>query len=289
MKFILFTKMLKNHNMAQLVRLAHELKLDGYDLCLRPGYVVNPDNALSALPDLAKDCRKEGIDIPMVTGKTTLLNPSDPESETLLMAMDKADVRMLKLGYFLYGRHKGDTYWSKVDEVRKMLEGWEKLAKKYQVKICYHTHQTDEDGPHYMGSSCAGLMDLLQGFDPAYLGAYIDAGHMSGGEAFDLGVSITNKYLSAVAVKDICAEWDEKKNRPQRKCKAAGKGHVEWDLVFSELVRIDFKGPISIHAEYENSGEKEFFELLPSEVAFFRKQREEAEKKKTPKYGHLPW
>lgn len=45
MKLIMFSKMLKEKSPVELVTLAKEWGLDGYDLCVRPGYAVNPDNA----------------------------------------------------------------------------------------------------------------------------------------------------------------------------------------------------------------------------------------------------
>ena len=45
MKLIVFSKMFKDKNPEDLVNLAQEYGFEGYDLCVRPGYPVSPDNA----------------------------------------------------------------------------------------------------------------------------------------------------------------------------------------------------------------------------------------------------
>jgi len=44
MKLVLFTKLLKDKDAAGLIRIAREHRLDGFDLCVRDGYPVNPEN-----------------------------------------------------------------------------------------------------------------------------------------------------------------------------------------------------------------------------------------------------
>ena len=53
MKLILFSKMLKDRTIDELADLAVDLGIDGYDLAVRPGYAVNPDNVGQALPAAA--------------------------------------------------------------------------------------------------------------------------------------------------------------------------------------------------------------------------------------------
>ena len=60
MKLILFSKMLKEKSVEELADLAVELGIDGYDLCVRPDYPVNPDNAATALPQAARTLAQQG-------------------------------------------------------------------------------------------------------------------------------------------------------------------------------------------------------------------------------------
>ena len=77
MKLIVFSKMLRDKSVDDLIRIAAELEFDGYDLCVRPGYPVNPDNATESLAEAAERLSGAGLDIPMVTTPTDLVDPDD--------------------------------------------------------------------------------------------------------------------------------------------------------------------------------------------------------------------
>jgi sugar phosphate isomerase/epimerase len=115
-------------------------------------------------------------------------------------------------------------------------------------------------------------MHLLSGFDPKYLGAYLDPGHMVvEGEEFGVGAAMVKKYLSIIALKDVLLVREEKNNHGKKVCQwvTAGKGMVDWTAVFSELVRIGFAGPLSIHCEFEVL-EQDFITAIKEEISFFR-------------------
>ena len=270
MKLIVFSKMLQEKSISELVELAQNHGYDGYDLAVRPGHPVNPDNAAAALPQAQAQMEQAGLQIGMVTGNFDLLTADHPLAEPLLAAMDSADVRLLKLGYFRFEPQTMD-YWEQVDNVRRAFAAWEKLASIYNVKICYHTHS------HYcMGLNAAALMHLLRDFDPAYLGAYLDPGHFAvDGEPFDFGLAMAREHLSILSLKDVLIERVEKNGHGAAKPRwvDAGEGIVDWTAVFSELRRIEYDGFLSIHCEYDIDDDEDWFETFVREVAFFRKMR----------------
>ena len=270
MKLIVFSKMLQEKSIAELVELAQKHGYDGYDLAVRPGHPVNPDNAATALPQAQTQMKQAGLQIGMVTGNFDLLTADHPLAEPLLAAMDSADVRLLKLGYFRFEPQTMD-YWEQVDDVRRAFSAWERLASIYNVKICYHTHS------HYcMGLNAAALMHLLRDFDPAYLGAYLDPGHFAvDGEPFDFGLAMAREHLSILSVKDVLVQRVEKNGHGAAKALwvAAGEGIVDWTAVFGELRRIEYDGFLSIHCEYDIDDDEDWFDTFVREVAFFRKMR----------------
>ena len=270
MKLIVFSKMLQEKSIAELIELAQRHGYDGYDLAVRPGHPVNPDNAAAALPQAQTQMEQAGLQIGMVTGNFDLLTADHPLAEPLLAAMDSANVRLLKLGYFRFEPQTMD-YWEQVEDVRRAFAAWEKLASIYNVKICYHTHS------HYcMGLNAAALMHLLRDFDPAYLGAYLDPGHFAvDGEPFDFGLAMAREHLSILSVKDVLVERVEKNGHGAAKALwvAAGEGIVDWTAVFGELRRIEYDGFLSIHCEYDIDDEEDWFDTFVREVAFFRRMR----------------
>lgn len=269
MKLIAFTKHFKKFSPVQLIDIAHEAQLDGWDLCVRPGYPVNPDNAAIELPAVERQMAAQGLAIPMVTGNFDLKFPDHPTARPILSAMDKADIRFLKLGYYGFDPVKQD-YWKEVEMVRFAFDGWQQLARQYNVKVCYHTHSE-----RCMGLTCGAIMHLLRGFDPRYIGAYIDPAHLVvEGEEFPVGLAMVRDYLSLVAVKDVIITREEKNGHGKAKLAWLGApaGMVDWTAVFEELVRVGYDGPISVHCEFVQETDPQFMEKVSKEVAFFRKE-----------------
>jgi sugar phosphate isomerase/epimerase len=266
MDLIVFSKSLRERTLDELISLAHQHGFAGYDLCVRAGYAVNPENAAEALPEAARRLREEGLVLPLITAEGELVTPDHPTAETMLAAMDAADVRLIKLGYFRFNPLEQD-YWAEVDRVRRAFAAWQEIAARYHVKICYHT-----PSGAFMGLNASALMHLLQGFDPACLGAYLDAGHLRAeGETWATGVAMVREYLSAVAVKDVAINRAVRGGHGQGVSQwvPAGQGLVDWTAVFGELGRVGFDGPVSIHCEYEVP-EEEQEATFAREVRFFR-------------------
>jgi len=273
MQLIVFSKSFKDDAIPELIQRAHDWGFEGYDLAVRPGFVVDPDNVAKKLPQLVKAFEAEGLKLPMITGNFDLLSPSHETAEPILGAMAESGVGLLKLGYWKYNPAKAERdYWSEVDRHRRTLGRWERVARKHGVKICYHTHSN-----YCIGLNCAALMHLLRGFDPECIGAYVDTGHMLvEGEAFDLGVAMVRDYLSVVAVKDVLPSREQSNDhgKVKKAWTEAGQGAVDWTFVFETLAGIRFDGPISIHVEYKKPSRKEFLDAAQREVAFFRAKRD---------------
>ena len=269
-QIIVFTKFFKDRSLGDLVNLVQDYGLDGYDLCLRPGYLVNPTNVLDTLVPFVKTLAKAGSGVPMLTGSLDLVHPDQPDVGSILRAMDQAGVRLLKLGYFPFNPLTQD-YWGEVSKARRALAGWEKLAQTYRVKICYHTHSRG-----FLGVNCASLMHLLDGFDPAFIGAFIDPVHLViEGEEFPLGAAMLRQYLSIASVKDVILRRVETSGHSTVDLEVVpcGTGMVDFDSMFATLRRLDYQGPLTVHCEFEHAAEAEFSALVRHEVNFARSCR----------------
>jgi sugar phosphate isomerase/epimerase len=202
MKLILLNERLATEPTTQLIRRAHELGLDGYDICVRPGYPVEPGNVEARLPLMADAFRKQGISLSMVTTRPDLVDPDEGDVAPLLRAMGRADIRLLKVGYFRLPRASRLDYTGQIAAARAKLARWEKKGRKFGIRICYHQHSSTDD--YFLGSNAAALLDLLNGFDPKFIGANLDAGHLAlEGEPFDLAVAIVREYLAIVSLNDV--------------------------------------------------------------------------------------
>lgn len=267
---IVFTKRLAGWSVDELVRQAHQLGIAGYDLAVRDGHLVNPQNVGTALPELVQTFRQNGLVVPMVSARADMISSRDADVPALLRAMAAADVRLLKIGYFRFPRTPAFNYPREVDACRPLLADWEKAGREHGVKICCHTHSTTT-GDYFLGYSVASLLDLIDGLDPAWMGAYLDSGHLAlEGEPMDLALRLASKYLCAIAVKDMQRERSTADRPPQNVLAPAGAGIVDWPAVAQALARADFHGPLSIHAEYEPAAGTTLGDMLGHEVSFFR-------------------
>jgi sugar phosphate isomerase/epimerase len=263
MQLIHFSKLFPDATAKELIQYARATGAEGYDLAARPGYIVGPDN-IENLPDLVKTLQAEALSVPMITAPADLISPSDPRSRRYAEAMARAGVPLMKLGYYNFDPD-GD-YWAKVDEICRDVEAWEKLAKRYNIAVCYHTYSG-----MYMGQNASSVAHFVHDFDSRYIGFYLDPGHLRiTGESFDYAAAVAADQLKAVALKDFLT--------PSRGLTPAGEGHVDWQTVFSVLAKRDYQGPLSVHTEYELPPGEAALPLVAQEISYFRNYRDKAEK-----------
>ena len=258
MRLVLFSKFLAALDVPGLIARAQSLGIEGYDLCVRPGHAVGPDN-LRDLPAAVAAMRRAGLDVPLVTAPTDLVLASDPRAAPYLEAMRAAGVPRIKIGYFDVDR--GAPYWDQVERIRAELARWADLADRFAVTVMYHTHSGS------MGQNASALMHLIRGLPAERIAGYLDPGHLVFcGEPFPFAAAVAAEQLAAVGLKDG--------HRRSGRFLPAGRGDVDWTAVFDTLADRGFTGPLSVHAEYETSEGQGALALLPLEVSFFRTLRD---------------
>lgn len=246
MKIVLNSKFFSTLSAEQLGEKAITLGYDGIDICIRPGHRIHVENALAKLPEAARTWRSQGLICPLASAAVDVIDPNHPDTESLYAACEAANIPRLKMGFFRFSQ--GDEYWQVLDAARAQMEGFVSLSEKYAVQTCYQIHS----GP-CIGSNCAGLMHLIQGFDPQYLGAYPDLGHLVlDGEDYAMGLSMIRDYISVVGIKDAKYTLQPEGHTPPYipEFIKIGEGCVDWQRCLRILKDLDFKGPLSVHTEY---------------------------------------
>ncbi|MFO0846307.1 MAG: sugar phosphate isomerase/epimerase family protein [Gemmataceae bacterium] len=261
MRYVYFTKTLQKLNLGELIAFCKEVGLDGVDLAVRPGYPVHPDNALKALPDVARQLKEAGLTIGLVSAPTNLTDPGSRTAKALFDACARAEVPALKLGYFAYSAPFDDC----LKAARRRLDGFAKLAQASNVKACYHTHSGS-----MLGNNAAGLRLLLEESDPHHVGAFFDTGHtaVNGGPA-RMEVDLVRRWLALVAIKDMA--WAKHKAGWSYHVVPVGQGIVKWPDVGRALKDCKFAGTISLHGEYEAEGLGERKRLAKDELAALKR------------------
>ena len=264
MEIILNSKYFADLTPAQFGEQAKSLGYDGVDVCVRPGHPVHPGNVTEALPQAVAVWAEIGLSCPLVTLPTDSTNPDVPEVEAVYAASAETGVKMIKPGYF--GFTDGDDYWEALDRARGNLQEFAKLSERYGVKTSCHTHS----GP-IIGSNCAGLMHLIQGFDATHVGAYPDFGHMAlDGEDIAMGLAMLRDYLCAVGIKDgLHANTPGAEPPYEPRYAQLGVGAVDWRRAVSTLKAMDFSGPWAIHTEYGNDAVSPSLERMAGEDAAY--------------------
>lgn len=243
--WIMFTKHLEGWSQDQVIEGLKQAGVTGADLCVRPGYPVNPENAPKELPAAAKRFREAGLTIPLITTPGDFNDPSLDYTESLFHACAEAGVKFVKLGYW---HVDDDGYWPTLDRCRRKLEGFAKLAEKTGVKPVIHNHSGMS-----MGLNSSAAMRIVDGFDPQQVGIFADTGHLSiVGEPYAMAFDIVRDYLSVVAFKDLQREKHMAGGKPTWRIGVVplGTGFGDFPAVVKLLTDMGYQGPISFHSEY---------------------------------------
>ena len=262
MKFIMFTKHLEGWDLAQISEGLQAVGVEGADLCTRPGYPVNPENASTALPEAAKQFAAAGLSIPMITTPGDFTDPNIDYAEKLFGACAEAGVTLLKLGYWHLGPE--EDYWTRLDAVRRDMEGFAELSRRFGVKSCVHNHSGRS-----MGLNSCAAMNIVRDFDPQHVGVFSDTGHLSiVGEPISMALGIVREYLSIIAFKDLLRQRGEKGWRTA--VVPMGEGFVEWDETLATLQKLNYQGPVSFHSEYSGEPPERVVEMARQDVSLIR-------------------
>ncbi|MSS70823.1 MAG: sugar phosphate isomerase/epimerase [Candidatus Latescibacteria bacterium] len=266
MKFIMFTKHLEGLDVPGIIKSLKSVGVEGADLCVRPGYPVNPENVEKALPETARLFAAEGLSIPLVTTPGDFVTPDVSYAERLYAACGKAGVGHIKLGYWHW---KADLdYWGEVQKIRGYLEGFQTLSRKHGVKTCIHNHSGLS-----MGLNSCAAMNLVKGFDPKHIGIFADPGHLSVcGEPVEMALHIVKDYLSLIALKDLSRQRVVRDGKAswQSQVVRVGHGFVEVPTLLRTLQKLNFDGPVSFHSEYSGEPVETVIDLARIDVRFVR-------------------
>lgn len=248
MKPIVFTKLLKPWNADELIAFAKKMGLAGFDLCVRDGYPITPAAIGRDLAPFVKKVRDAGLDVPMATVGVTALKPSDPATEAAWASCAEAGVGGIKLGYWVW--QPGQHYWDQVKAIRNELAGYVKLAARYGVRALFHTHSD----PYY-GLNASSLMHLLDGTDPAHVGAYLDPAHLAlDGEPLEMALDILRGRVAMVAVKNSYYRASQPAGETtwhRGMCKL-DEGLVDYRRALRQLKTSGYDGFLSVHGEYDD-------------------------------------
>ncbi len=262
MNMVVFAKMFQKLPLPEFAGIMADIGFEGVDLTVRPGGYIAPEEVEEKLPEAVDILKSEGLSIPMIT--TSIVDVNEPYAEEIFKTASECGVKYLKLGYWPYeGFGKLNA---QIENARKSLREIEKLSRKYGINAAIHTHSG-----MFLTAEPAVVLEILRDFNPDFVGAYIDPGHMvvEGGLAgWLMGMDMLSSRIRMVAVKDFA--WVRRGGSWKVEVVPLGKGLVPWRKVFEILKHIDFKGPVSIHCEYEGVPLKRIIEQAGRDLNYVR-------------------
>jgi sugar phosphate isomerase/epimerase len=240
----LFSKHLPSMDWARMAQAVKKLGFGGIDLTVRPGGHVQPERAPEDLPKAVAAIRAEGLSAPMIT--TALTSAHDPTAKPILSTAGKLSIPFFKPGYYKY------SFVDVRGELQKAMNDFRSLtevSKQSGVQCGFHNHEG------YVGAQLWDVAQTIDQLDPKWVGYYFDIRHAvveGGGAGWKIALNLIAPRIKMIAVKD--SYWEKtSKGWRQVNC-PLGQGMVDWKAYFRALREANFRGPISLHLEYEIPG-----------------------------------
>jgi sugar phosphate isomerase/epimerase len=215
-------------------------------LTVRGGGIVKPEQAAEELPKVHAAMADEGLSIPMLS--TNLTSAADPTARAILTAMGQLGIGYYKLGYYHYD---GVAGWeAQLVAARKQLAGLLELGKTAGVVAGLHNHAGET-----IGGAVWDAWEMLKPLDLQAAGFYFDVAHatLEGPKfAWKLNFQRVAPRLKMLAVKDFV--WEKTSGGWRTRWVPLGEGMVDWPAFFTMLAKTSFRGPISLHIEYDPGG-----------------------------------
>lgn len=265
-QWLMFSKHLQELNFEELGKAVSEMGFDGVDLTVRNGGHIQPSEAKSKLPFAAATLKRFNLNLTMIT--TNFTDPSEPFVDEVFPVASDCAVMFVKLGYWRY-REFGSLRQA-IDTARRYLKGFAKLSERYGLCSVVHTHSGN-----FLTASPFVLAELLEGFDPKFVAAYVDAGHIfveGGLMGWQQGLEILADKIRVVACKDFA--WIKTDGEWTLKVVPVGEGIVRWREFFACLRHIGFDGPISVHSEYSDLTAEQVIEQTRKDLSLLKRYAE---------------
>ena len=243
--FCFFSKHLPDLSWGDLGMAVKDAGFDGVDLTVRPAGHVLPERAAEDLPRAIEAITAHGVKVPMVT--TDLTSASTPAAKPLLQAAARSGVRYFKTGYWRYSA--SPDVKAQVTAAGEALAGLAALARDCGIELGFHNHAA------YIGAALWEIAPAMDRLDPRWAGYYFDPRHAvaeGGGGAWKAAVHLVSPRLKMIALKD-CFWVKGPKGWVIEDC-PLGQGMVDWGWMGAALRTARFRGPISVHLEYEIPG-----------------------------------
>jgi sugar phosphate isomerase/epimerase len=243
----LFSKHLPGLAGRELARALKDAGFEGVDLTVRAGGHVLPEKVATDLPRFAEAIRGEGVALPHIT--TGLATGEDPHAEAVLATAGRLRIPLFRAAHIDY---RGTDVLAEVARIGAGLASLARLGKRHGTRMLYQNH---------VGNFGAPLWDLMRALEPLdvpYAGVEFDVRHAvaeGGYSAWRTALHLVAPRLGMICLKDFF--WKKAENGAWRiENVPLGQGMVDLRAYFGLLAKMGYRGPISLHIEYLEGGDR---------------------------------
>ena len=238
----LFSKPLDKYDFDFMCECVEKSGIGGFDLTVRKGGKIEPENVERELPELIEKAKKHNLSIDMIVSDIT--SASDPYAENVLKTASAAGVKYYRLGWLDY--NDKEEVWETVLKYKSQFRGIAELNRKYGIHGGYQNH-----AGKFIGAPVWDLHELLDDLPVEYIGSQYDVRHgmVEGAYTWILGMRLIAKHIKTLAVKDFT--WKDVNGKPETITVPLGEGMVRWDQYFQTVKDYNITGPITLHVEYD--------------------------------------
>lgn len=238
----LFSKPLDKYDFDFMCECLEKSGIEGFDLTVRKGGKIEPENVERELPELIDKAKKHNLAVDMIVSDITSV--TDTYAENVLKTASAAGVKYYRMGWLDYDDK--EEVWDTILKYKSQFRDLAELNRKYGIHGGYQNH-----AGKYIGAPVWDLHELLNDLPVEYIGSQYDVRHgmVEGADTWILGMRLIAKHIKTLAVKDYT--WKDVNGKPETITVPLGEGMVRWDQYFQTVKDYNITGPITLHIEYD--------------------------------------
>lgn len=248
----LFSKPLQFMSVSNMADALKDIGFDGIDLTIRKNGHVEPENAVTELPEAISEIRKAGLDVYTVVteiDKPTALN------QQIIKTLANLGIQQYRLAFVpIQGQKK---LLDVLSDIRNDFQGLEKLNRKYGIKGVYQNHSGLR-----LGGSVWDIWYVIKDLDPDWFGVQYDPMHacIEGQRSWPVNFELIKDRIASINLKDFY--WQKKQDKWALNIVPLSEGMVELEKFLQLAKNAKLKVPVSIHLEYDLGGAEHGFKHI---------------------------
>lgn len=253
-----FTKPLDEYDPEFMAEALAMAGLDGFDLSVRPGGIVEPERVSIELPRIVELGKKHNLLTEMMV--TAIKDTTDPYAENVIEVASKNGIKHYRLGYYDYDYKKGII--ESLADVRSKMERLARLNQKFSIQAGYQNHSGTR-----VGAPMWDVWELIRNISPKLISSQFDVRHAvtEGNASWIVSMHLLNKNIGSLALKDFT--WGVSGKNAKVVSVPLGEGLVDFELFFKTIKEMNIVTPLTLHVEYPLLGKED------EKLSLIQKQR----------------